>query len=376
MIASELAHDLEALDIGASSGGPRLTADRLVAPPASDDRDHRCGAAQAAGRELGSRVSSSPTSRCGSAAAPSRGRSARRTASPPSRFPPSAHCTSRRACGVTLLELVGELARRRRRPVERRRCARAPATPLGTRRPPGARHRHRRSARALGDSSSSRRFVASHLRLLLGMVRANRPWRLAARLYRALLAAVVAGAYGLRHPPISRRSRRRRGRRDSRSRPSPRSRSRSGAVIVAHGLWERAPNRHLRDQAILFNVATAATILIGIATRSTPPSSCPVFAYRLNSHSARTRSPRPFGHSVGTRLTTPRCCSPASLAMVGGALGAGLGVGRGRSGAACTPSSPTVTNNLVARRAVFGLTENGPGPRSRRGLGSNHRNHE
>src|SRR5205814_7823560 len=37
----------------------------------------------------------------------------------------------------------------------------------------------------------------SHLRLLLGMVRANRPWRLAARLYRALVAAVAAGAYGV-----------------------------------------------------------------------------------------------------------------------------------------------------------------------------------
>ena len=36
--------------------------------------------------------------------------------------------------------------------------------------------------------------LSSHVRLLLGMVRANRPWRLAARLYRALVAAVAAGA--------------------------------------------------------------------------------------------------------------------------------------------------------------------------------------
>src|SRR6185436_7209050 len=37
----------------------------------------------------------------------------------------------------------------------------------------------------------------SHLRLLLGMVRANRPWRLVGRLYAALIAALAVGAYGV-----------------------------------------------------------------------------------------------------------------------------------------------------------------------------------
>ena len=107
-------------------------------------------------------------------------------------------------------------------------------------------------------------FVAN-LRLLFGMVRANRPWRFAARLYRALVAAVAAGAYGVVVADIWRLS------------------SAMGAwrlaatsllsialtivlVIAAHGLWERAPDSRVREQVILFNVATAATVTIGVLT--------------------------------------------------------------------------------------------------------------
>ena len=102
------------------------------------------------------------------------------------------------------------------------------------------------------------------------MVRANRPWRLTARLYRALLAAVVAGAYGLVTSDIWRISATSGSTRLALASIASISFT-SGAVIVAHGLWERAPDRHLRDQVILFNVATATTILIGLP-RSTPPS--------------------------------------------------------------------------------------------------------
>ena len=36
------------------------------------------------------------------------------------------------------------------------------------------------------------------------------------------------------------------------------------AIVIVHGLWERAPERRVRDQVVLFNVVTAITLVIGI----------------------------------------------------------------------------------------------------------------
>ncbi|TML84589.1 MAG: hypothetical protein E6G08_16845 [Actinobacteria bacterium] len=163
--------------------------------------------------------------------------------------------------------------------------------------------------------------LSSHLRLLLGMVRANRPWRLAARLYRALLAAVVASAYGLVTSDIWRISASAGSTRLALASIASISFT-SGAVIVAHGLWERAPDRRLRDQVILFNFATAATVLIGIATLY-------VALFLLIFAAAELLlSPDALGaglgHAVGTGDYATLAWFTASLATVGGALGAGL----------------------------------------------------
>jgi uncharacterized membrane protein len=105
--------------------------------------------------------------------------------------------------------------------------------------------------------------VASHLRLLLGMVRANRPWRLAARLYGALVAALAVGAYSVVTSDVWRLA------------------GSTGwwrlliicvvsiagtvaAIIGAHGLWERAPDPRVRGQVALFNVTTTLTVATGI----------------------------------------------------------------------------------------------------------------
>jgi hypothetical protein len=107
--------------------------------------------------------------------------------------------------------------------------------------------------------------IFGHLRLLAGMVRANRPWRLAARLYGVLAAAFAAGAYGIVVSDMWRLS-------------AALSWWRLlavclaslavtiVAVILAHELWERAPDPRARAQVLLFNVTTVLTVTIGIAS--------------------------------------------------------------------------------------------------------------
>jgi hypothetical protein len=106
--------------------------------------------------------------------------------------------------------------------------------------------------------------IFGHLRLLAGMVRANRPWRLAARLYGVLAAALAASAYGIVASDIWRLS-------------AALSWWRLAAVCLAslavtiaaviavHELWERAPDPRVRAQVLLFNVTTVLTVTIGIA---------------------------------------------------------------------------------------------------------------
>ena len=163
--------------------------------------------------------------------------------------------------------------------------------------------------------------LSSHLRLLIGMVRANRPWRLAARLYRALVAAVVAGAYGVVTSDIWRISATMGSARLALVSIASISFT-SAAVIVAHGLWERAPDRRLRDQVILFNFATAATVLIGIVTLYVALFLLIFAAAELLLTPAALGSG--LGHAVGTGDYATLAWFTASLATVGGALGAGL----------------------------------------------------
>jgi hypothetical protein len=163
--------------------------------------------------------------------------------------------------------------------------------------------------------------LSSHLRLLIGMVRANRPWRLAARLYRALVAAVVAGAYGVVTSDIWRISATMGSTRLTLVSLASISFT-SAAVIVAHGLWERAPDRRLRDQVILFNFATTATVLIGIATLYGTLFVLVFAAAELLLSPDALGSG--LGHAVGTGDYATLAWFTASLATVGGALGAGL----------------------------------------------------
>jgi hypothetical protein len=317
-IASELAHDLEALDLGVE-WRTELTVDRLVTPPAqtSEIIDAARRKLLDANWDLGVVVTDLPL-RVGR-------RPVSRQASPTHGIA----VVSLPALGAlhlaprlrrTLLELVRELVGDRRGRWSgddglarlRRRWGRGVLQELAadTVDRPGV-------LRLLFVPE----VLASHLRLLIGMVRANRPWRLAARLYRALLAAVAAGAYGLVTSDIWRISATAGSTRLALASIASIS-FMSGAVIVAHGLWERAPDRHLRDQVILFNVATAVTILIGIATLYAALFLMIFAAAELLLSTQALGSG--LGHAVGTGDYATLAWFTASLATVGGALGAGL----------------------------------------------------
>jgi hypothetical protein len=107
------------------------------------------------------------------------------------------------------------------------------------------------------------RVVSGNIWLLLGMLRANRPWRLALRLMRALAAAFAAGVFALVTSDIWRLA--------YYLGPVRLTVIALGSVagitvtiMVTTGLWERSPHPAAREQVILFNIVTTATVGIGV----------------------------------------------------------------------------------------------------------------
>jgi hypothetical protein len=108
------------------------------------------------------------------------------------------------------------------------------------------------------------RVVTGNIWLLLGMLRANRPWRLALRLIRALVAAFAAGVFALVTSDIWRIA----------NHLGPLRLTVIGlgsvaatsmTIMIATGLWESSPHPAAREQVILFNIVTAVTVGIGVA---------------------------------------------------------------------------------------------------------------
>jgi hypothetical protein len=104
---------------------------------------------------------------------------------------------------------------------------------------------------------------AGRLRLLAGMVRTNRPWRLVPSLSPAIAGAAAGAAFGVFYSNIWQLS-------------DALSGSRLALItvlailamvvwlIVDNNLWERPADRQLREEAVLYNAATAFTIGIGV----------------------------------------------------------------------------------------------------------------
>lgn len=165
------------------------------------------------------------------------------------------------------------------------------------------------------------RVLSGNLRLLLGMVRANRPWRLAARLSRALTATIAAGVFALVTSDIWRLA-------------DTLGWARMTAVavgsvlaigvtlIVGAELWERSTDPRVRKQVALFNLATTATVAIGVVSLYAAlfvlalPIALLLVAPGLFAHA--------LGHAVGVGDYLELAWLTSSLATVGGALGAGL----------------------------------------------------
>jgi hypothetical protein len=169
-------------------------------------------------------------------------------------------------------------------------------------------------------------FVAvglGNLRLLMGMVRANRPWRLITGLSRAIVAALGLDVFGVASPGIWILAA---------GMGWPRLLligigsvlATCVSLIAAHGLWEKHyPERpEARERVVLFNLTTAITVAIGVLTLH-------VALFVLNLAAASVLIPagvleRQVGHpaDLGTYLALSWLVT--SLATIGGALGAAL----------------------------------------------------
>jgi hypothetical protein len=170
-------------------------------------------------------------------------------------------------------------------------------------------------------------FVAAvglgNLRLLFGMVRANRPWRLVTGLSRAIVGALGLDIFGVASPGVWIIA--------------------DGlnwarlvviaiasmavtclSLILAHGLWERSYSTRpeTRARVVLFNLATALTVGIGVLTLYVALSVINLAAGTLliTTHTLE----RQVGHPVGVTSYVTLGLVVSALATLGGALGAAL----------------------------------------------------
>jgi hypothetical protein len=158
-------------------------------------------------------------------------------------------------------------------------------------------------------------------RLVVGMLRANRPWQLGVKLYRALIASLAVVAAALVTTDVWRIA-------------VTMGWARLGAtavfavlvttvtLIAAHDLWESGNDERSSDQMVLFNIVTSLSLLIGLLTLyAALLIVTAVGALLLVSTSLFHEV---VARPVGAAQYVALIWLVASLAMVGGALGAGL----------------------------------------------------
>lgn len=159
------------------------------------------------------------------------------------------------------------------------------------------------------------------LRLLSGMVRANRPWRLVTGLSKVLAGAFATGAFALATSTIWQFA-------DTMGpwRMSAATLLSITAMVLwlvlDHQLWERPTSPEERDRSVLYNTATVVTLVLGVVVLHVALfgllllTACVTLPPNLLSST--------LGHGVSFSDYLTLSWLLASIATVGGALGSGL----------------------------------------------------
>lgn len=163
--------------------------------------------------------------------------------------------------------------------------------------------------------------LRGRLRLLAGMVRANRPWQLVPRLSGAFAAAVATGGLVLVNSSVWKLS-------------AKLSADRLVAatvlavmamvawLIIDHRMWERAADHDRREPIGLYNLTTAVTLGIGVLTLYVGLWGAELLAQWVVIDRGVFR--QSVGHGVGWADRATFAWLAASMATVGGALGTGF----------------------------------------------------
>ncbi|ORW90505.1 hypothetical protein AWB92_19995 [Mycobacterium sp. IEC1808] len=169
------------------------------------------------------------------------------------------------------------------------------------------------------------RYVAptawSRLRLLSGMVYANRPWRLVTGMSKVMMAAFATGAVSLAYPTMWQLS----------VTMGPWRLSTATILataaliawlIIEHKLWERPHSTGERERAVLYNASTVITLLIGVVIFHAA-----LFLLLLVT-AWWTLPPelvaKNIGHPVNLATLLLMSWLVAAVATLGGALGSGM----------------------------------------------------
>jgi hypothetical protein len=161
----------------------------------------------------------------------------------------------------------------------------------------------------------------ARLRLLMGMIYANRPWKLAAGMSRVMMATFATGAVSLAYPTIWQLSSTMGSWRLAVTTVVATA-AMVGWLIVNHKLWERPAGPEERERAVMYNVSTVGTLTIGVVVLQ-------LTCFLLLLLTAWWTLPpqlleQNLGHPVDARDFLRLAWLVAAVATLGGALGSGL----------------------------------------------------